>query len=119
MTKLDMLLIRACKTENPNKRLRSIYRRFYLNSKEYEFNLVGIMSKIVDEYCPITMIEYFRIKDEKKRQYDTCLAVHGEMPPEEWEQELNILINHIRFNFNNEHFKETGCKVPIIFRRKL
>lgn len=29
MKKLDMLYIRACKSKNPIKRLRSLYRRFY------------------------------------------------------------------------------------------
>jgi len=34
LSKLDMLIIRACKSKDPHKRLMSVYRRFYYNGTE-------------------------------------------------------------------------------------
>lgn len=34
LSKLDMLVIRACKSANPRKRLMSVYRRFYFKGTE-------------------------------------------------------------------------------------
>jgi hypothetical protein len=50
MDKVDNLLIRACKADNPDKRLKSVYRRFYGNYPDPEQYLVVILSRICDLY---------------------------------------------------------------------
>lgn len=76
MDKLDMLYIRACKVENPDKRLISLYKRFYCRGlsdfemREYistnlvriceEYNLVSLsrfvheMERLASWYCKET-----------------------------------------------------------------
>jgi len=53
MNKQRQLLIRACKSKNPLKRLRSIYRRFYLDRfTDYEFyaHVGGFLLDICVDY---------------------------------------------------------------------
>lgn len=55
MDSLKQLIIRACKSTNPDMRLRQLYRRFYGNvprGEESRF-IAGILSNICDEYTPI------------------------------------------------------------------
>ena len=87
MDKLDILFIRACKSQNPNKRLLSLYRRFYspitANPEQY---IVVILSKLCDKYCRLSTIEILNELDpasirwvygggEKLNYYQKCIKV--------------------------------------------
>jgi len=54
MDNTTQLFIRACKSKNSEKRLYSVYRRFYGNYENVEPNIAYILSKICDEYLNIT-----------------------------------------------------------------
>lgn len=58
LSKTEMLFIRACKSRNPQKRLKSVYRRFYLADVEHsDVYILGILAEIVDQYIPMTLTE--------------------------------------------------------------
>jgi len=54
MDKIDQLIVRACKSSDPDTRLESIIRRFYTTgSKTNELLLISLLSGIIDDYHPI------------------------------------------------------------------
>ena len=56
MNPTHQLLIRACKSRDPYKRLRSVYRRMYLLPKDentYQDAMIGILSGLVDEHTTV------------------------------------------------------------------
>lgn len=55
MTKLDMLWVRACKSKNPQKRLRSVYRRFYLCGEPEARDLANILCDVVERHLLIPL----------------------------------------------------------------
>jgi len=50
MKKLEQLFIRACKSDSPYRRLRSVYRRFYRAGNNPDPHLVRILAGICDKY---------------------------------------------------------------------
>lgn len=50
MTKLEMLFIRACKSENPDRRIDRLYRMFYYSQVE-DINIARILLSIADKYA--------------------------------------------------------------------
>lgn len=71
MDKTKQLIIRACKSSNPDMRLRQLYRRFYGNvprGEESRF-IAGILASICDDYTPIktsSMIDYLDLNNRWK-----------------------------------------------------
>ena len=55
MTKLDMLWFRACKSKNPQKRLQSVYRRFYLCGEADPCDLANILCGLVEKYLHLPL----------------------------------------------------------------
>lgn len=58
LTKLEILWIRACRGEEPEKRLVSLYRRFYTrrSSKAEEWRaIVSILTDLCDKHFPIEL----------------------------------------------------------------
>jgi hypothetical protein len=51
ITKLEMLVIRACKSSNPRKRLESVYRRFYYHEVQTSA-ILSIVLDVIDKYFP-------------------------------------------------------------------
>lgn len=50
MTKLEMLFIRACKSDNADRRIDRLYKMFYC-SEEGDFNIVRILLRIAEKYA--------------------------------------------------------------------
>lgn len=77
MNKTTQLWIRACKSKNPDKRLRSILRRFYLvnfNEAQKTEAIIYHLSDIVDKYltlrvydiyCELIKEEWYGTKDDR------------------------------------------------------
>ena len=58
MDKTTQLMIRACKSLNPQQRLRTVYRRFYYRGDsvgQENAALVSILSRVCEEYAPIRL----------------------------------------------------------------
>lgn len=58
MNKLHQLFIRACKSKNPNRRILSVYRRYYVRYGMYEdhrADIMNILVAVVDTYTKMTV----------------------------------------------------------------
>lgn len=86
MTKIEILLVRGCKSKNPKVRLKSLYKRFYY----YEYkdsDMIIILVNICDKYCKFSNFELV-----------------SKLAPQIWNNEsfetraLNTLISKIRFS---------------------
>jgi hypothetical protein len=83
MEKLDVLFVRACKSSDPKIRLKSLYRRFYLNNENPTPHLVNILGNIVDKHIPMSavtlMYELSPVNNwkygEGAKFHDICLGV--------------------------------------------
>lgn len=49
MNKIENLIVRACKSKNPDQRLQSVYRRFYC-SHWHVSHMADILTEIVEDY---------------------------------------------------------------------
>lgn len=113
MDNIEQLMIRACKSLKPSKRLKSIRKRFYLldgMGSDENWN-VNMLTDIVDKYCPIPMNE-FMTRYESQILYNSMRK-----------EKLNtkqiisiILINQVRLCKANILIKQ-GYKVPCKFRK--
>ena len=59
MTKTEMLFIRACKSNNPQLRLRSVYRRFYCSQhliEDVSGPVAYLLVNIVEKYFKYSLI---------------------------------------------------------------
>lgn len=93
MDNITQLFIRACKTNDPFKRLCSVYRRFYLGTDYSELQmkviLSNLLSEVVDYHCPMTMQKMFlELNQYYYKDYELG------------ERLYYIMVNHIRFNVN-------------------
>ncbi len=52
MYNVEILLIRACKSNNPEKRLASVYRRFFYSGKMETFDLLIILNNLCETHLP-------------------------------------------------------------------
>lgn len=115
MRKIDILLVRACKSGNPRKRLSSIYKRFYSRiyygvSSEAEYSLLSndIMS----------MLERSNIswgKQLTNALYPKVRILNNSDGTEYWEYVLSTLVRIVRYS-DPEKFK--GYIAPSRFRTK-
>lgn len=79
MNTTEMLWIRACKSLNRQKRLKSVYRRFYSYEPLTKYNLSQILVQIVTEYELISTVELIDALNpnkyiDDKRDYWTRVA---------------------------------------------
>ncbi len=58
MSKTRMLFIRACKSKDPAKRLKSVYRRTYLADSNADFHIANILLSIVKDYDLATLDKF-------------------------------------------------------------
>jgi hypothetical protein len=58
MEKVDQLFVRACKSGGGLKRVRGVYRRFYLNYHNVDFHIAGILSRLVDKYLDLDSSDF-------------------------------------------------------------
>lgn len=80
---IEELFIRACKSENPHKRIRSVYRRYYLKTnKNVDQHLANILSRIIEKYDLITQTRlindlnpanHWRFGLTKEDSYNKCV----------------------------------------------
>jgi len=101
LSKLDQLFIRGCKSNDPSKRVVSVYRRYYHRNCDPTSPLVSILSKVCQQYSLMST-------------FDTLCALHpnnrwklSEEPsldsPENYNDLcLKYLINVIRFTANDK-----------------
>lgn len=114
ITKIEMLFIRACKSREPFKRAKSVYKRFYCRTCEGDdANVMLLLSDIVEKYKKGFRFFHFLSElspNSVRSQYGYC-----KMPY--WERVTHLLINEFRF-MNVENLVEIGYIVPCKWKNK-
>lgn len=112
MDKRELLFIRACKSMNPQRRLTSVHRRFYLADRQQCHNrhICDILAVICEKYIPISVRKLVNelhpntswwVVEPEHRDFDS--------------RALRVLVNHIRFT---ENTKLPSYPTPAFFRNK-
>lgn len=102
----QILLIRACKSVKPLKRLRSVYKRQYGKYPDMDQCLMEIMATLIDEHFPISSLTLV-----KELSYSSNYKYVGFTY---FERVILIYINHFRYT-NVETLCAIGCK----FRKRI
>lgn len=106
MDNITQLFVRACKSADSDKRISSVYRRFYGNhelSEKRKFALlVEILSYIVDAHCPMTTN---KLVYELNSPFYDHLDTNSRM--------YRVLVAQIRFGINS---KTHNLRVPLRFK---
>jgi hypothetical protein len=106
MTKIDQLFIRACKSKDPYKRLKSVRRRFYIRLNNDDKFILIKLAEICDIYLPV---KGTKIIEELLHPF-VMRDVSMEL------KLLRIFLNQIRFAEVN-YFP--GLTPPAMFRKNL
>lgn len=115
MNKIDQLFIRACKSLEPDTRLRSVLRRLYLKTSDVFMEnrmLADKLITIVDNNFPMRVGEYLRHKCD----YDTYCRMSGGSPSDV-EKNIWIMRDYIRHQ-TRDKLESLGCVTPLKFRIK-
>ncbi|TNC79220.1 MAG: hypothetical protein C9356_20345 [Oleiphilus sp.] len=109
MNKTEQLFVRACKSGGGLKRVKSVYRRFYLNDQNVDFFIAGVLSRIADKYLDLKSSDFidglnpanaWKCGIEKDDSYHTGV--------------VKFLISEIRCT---EKDKFPGIVPPAVFRK--
>lgn len=111
MEKLEILFVRACKSQMSNKQTSGVYRRFYYNRPSPLSNedqpICGILLRICEKYCPVNTM------DLVERMSPYYVNMYGNKPY--WEHLRIFLEGHIA---NTEVSKFPNYTRPAWFRNK-
>lgn len=93
LDKTEILFIRACKSKNPDIRVKSVYRRFYCrHEKNEDFYICGILASLCDKKKLIS------ISDLISSLYESNGYRFGiEQSASHWSKSNTILISSIRY----------------------
>lgn len=112
MDKVKQLIIRACKSNNPELRLKTLYRRFYLLNADDDtmhFSMAGILASICDEYLTIKT---------SRMVSDLCPGNRWKFGIEDddnyWQSMVKVLTSYIRLS-DKDSFP--GLTPPAMFRQ--
>ena len=93
LNNIELLFIRACKVNDPRKRVKSVYRRFYLRGTSTineDFYIAGILLGICEKYLPINPSHLLsELSPTNKWKHPQT---------EYWSRVSDVLIDHIRFS---------------------
>ena len=108
LTKIDQLWIRACKAEDYSKRLRSVYRRFYLstsNEESIKAYIAHILAGIIDrELKGLSATSVLSLNDG---MFNEGLSLRGRI--------MDLLIREIRYQ-KADDLRKIGHTIPKRFR---
>ena len=108
---VQTLFIRACKSKDPEKRVNSVHRRFYLYNPSVKIEdswICGVLIPIVEEFCPI------KLRKLLVELGETPLFLSEKDQPH-WTKVKQILISHIRLS-HKDCFG--NMRLPLMFRGK-
>ena len=108
MQNTDQLFIRACKSRRYQKRIYSVYRRFYCNDLHVDFYIAKILSQICDKYLNFTVSDL--VTDYHPDNLWKCGASKAD---DHWTTTVKILTTKIRLSGADEL---PGYRPPAIFR---
>ena len=93
MESIEQLFIRACKSKDPHKRVRSVYRRFYLVSygfcEDHTVDIASILTAIADRYMTTNRSEMVNLLAPQtlfpRRDRDSY-----------WDRVVNVMVSQLR-----------------------
>jgi len=110
MDNTTQLFIRACKSSDPQKRVRSVYNKYYLKCNEPEEHIAFLLAQIVDKYLTIPVWEIMMDIHPNNSYY------YNEGQPDNlWIIYMNVLILKIRLS---EKSKFPEFVIPLRFKNK-
>ena len=95
LSKMDSLWIRACKSKDPDKRLRSLYRRFYLrclDDADLDVFLVSTLLEICERTVPVPARKILNDMNPSKFMW-----IEDAIPTLYWTRAKWCVVNHLRF----------------------
>lgn len=112
MDKTEQLVIRACKSLNPDRRLQSVYRRFYFSggSDHSKVGLARILSRVCDTYLNVPMSTLLNAFHPDNR----C-TFGADETDDYWSSVIKFLTQQIRLS---ERARFPGLTPPAMFRVK-
>jgi len=107
MEKLTQLFIRACKSRNPQVRVRSVYRRFYGDYSNPEVHIMGILAAICDEFLELKVLDIIsEMNPDNAWKYGKSDSYESAV--------IKFLTSKIRLS---EVSRFEGLQAPLMFRR--
>lgn len=125
MDNISQLLIRACKSKNPTRRLKSVYRRFYgrYDERTEDVAISDILVHLVDEVAPMKLSEYLREVSSYKSYYEVKVMCRKKDEPVPVEDPSYITTGYVMKDrlrhLDRKDFKKLGVRTPAMFRSKL
>jgi len=104
MTKIDQLFIRACKSKDPYKRLKSLRRHFYIHLNDDDKYITMKLAEICDTYLPVKSIKIFEELTHPFLIHEATIQ----------DKLFRIFLNNIRFA---EITAFPGMRAPAMFRK--
>lgn len=114
MDKVTQLIVRACKSRDPEVRLKTLYRRFYLVNPDDDqtvyFHMAGLLSTLCDNYLDVRMSRIVG---------DLCPSNQWKFGVNEddsyWQGIVKVLTSYVR-GAHRDSFP--GLTPPAMFREK-
>lgn len=111
MKNIEQLIVRACKSDNPQKRLASVYRRFWLSPRMFGSSMAAIVmtNQLADLCQKYQLIELDKYVNKMQQS-----PLSGEEETIN-QRQYRILIETVRYT-SNEKFE--GLTLPLLWRKK-
>ena len=111
MNNQTQLFIRACRSKDPHTRVKSVFKRYYLNDGEAcTKHLIVVLSEICDKYQPFKTLGLLSALDPNGPWYFTR---DGEQKPTYHQACLHVLVNRIRIAPNADF---QGLSTPLKYK---
>lgn len=112
MNKIDQLIIRACKSKDPDTRLKSVYRRFYLSNDDLFFaSITGILARLCEDNLNFTVGALItELNPHNGWKYGVNPCNHDY---DYWEHCSKVLTSKIRLSMVSEF---DGLAIPLRFK---
>lgn len=90
LSKIDMLIIRACKSKNPHKRLMSVYRHFWYKGKTQHMHncFIPKLAKLAGDYSKTSPIAFLDMT--RKPSWDNRILSWHEITFENLVSEIQL-----------------------------
>jgi len=111
MDKIDQLFIRACKANDPVKRLTSVYKRFYtreLNCADTKYYMTSILLDAVDRYGLIGVHDLvIKMSPRENYLHEDGIGYYDKL--------LEVLMRKIRYT-DRLKLDQLGVSIPLRFK---
>jgi hypothetical protein len=118
MDKINQLWIRACKTQDSVKRLKSVYRRYYgdYGLQDNERSIASILTSLVDEVFPMSISKFLQDKYSYNTYDKMYMVMKGGEETSEALTLIYIMRDRLRYT-TKQQLIESGVTSPAKWRR--